>query len=233
MRTLRRAADRGFADHGWLKTFHTFSFANYYDPRFMGFRYLRVINEDVIAPSSGFDTHDHANMEILTWVIEGGLTHEDSLGSRGVLGASEAQVMSAGTGISHSERNDSLLVPVHLLQIWLEPRAENQQPVYAQKLFLLAERLGRRQIIASPDAREGSLRIGQDVVVSVMRLRVTDRVALSLSSQSHVWVQSISAEFRLNGERLAPGDGVAIEGEEQLVFEGSSIEGDVLICEMT
>ena len=233
MLTLRPGADRGFADHGWLKTFHTFSFANYYDPRFMGFRYLRVINEDVIAPSSGFDTHDHANMEILTWVIEGELTHEDSLGSRGVLGANEAQVMSAGTGISHSERNDSTSVPVHLLQIWLEPRTEGQQPVYAQRRFPLSERLGRCQIIASPDAREGSLRIGQEAVVSVMHLRATDRLPLSVSSQSHVWVQSISAEFHLNGERLIPGDGMAIEGEGQLVFEGSSIEGDVLIFEMT
>jgi redox-sensitive bicupin YhaK (pirin superfamily) len=232
MRTFRRAADRGFANHGWLKTFHTFSFANYYDPRFMGFRYLRVINEDVIAPSSGFDTHDHANMEILTWVIEGELTHEDSLGSRGVLGANEAQVMSAGTGISHSEYNHSAAVPVHLLQIWLEPRANEQEPVYAQKLFSRAERLGRPQVIASPDARDGSLRIGQDAVVSVMCLRAIDRVALSAPSRSYVWVQSISAEFRLNGERLAPGDGVAIEGEEQLVFEGSSIEGDVLMFEM-
>ncbi len=232
MITIRHSNERGFADHGWLQTHHTFSFANYYDPEYMGFRHLRVINEDVIAPVSGFDTHDHADMEILTWVIEGELTHKDSLGTQEILRANEAQVMSAGTGISHSERNNSRTSSVHLLQIWLEPQTIGRTPVYAQRHFPIEERQGKQQIIASPDGREGSLCIGQQTTISLIHLRASDQLQFAILPGRQMWIQVISAVCLLNGQRLEPGDGAAMSEELELNLHGTVIEGDVLIFEL-
>ena len=230
--TIRRSKDRGAAKYGWLDTRYTFSFANYYDPDFMGFSHLRVINEDIIAPSNGFETHDHANMEIVTWVIEGELTHQDSLGSKGRLRADDAQVMSAGTGIEHSERNESADHSVHLLQIWLEPTKAHQTPRYAQKNFPLAERLGKKQLIATEDGRDGSLQIGQNATVSVIHLRSSDAIKLSAQKQQ-IWIQSISAEIVVNQQHLLPGDGVAVTKEDEIELQGTATEGDVLLFEIS
>ncbi len=228
MITIRRANDRGKGDYGWLKTAYTFSFANYYDPDFMGFHDLRAINEDVIAPSRGFDTHDHADMEIVTWVISGELTHRDSMGNVGILRANEAQAMSAGTGVSHSEHNESAIQPVHLLQIWIEPDAWGKTPVYDQKTFPLEQRRGTQQIIASPDGRDGSLRIGQDMIVSILHLEKETSFVLADLAQKSLWIQNIAATFRIQDAHIRPSDGVAIENEERVeLFCDES--GDILL----
>ncbi len=166
---IRKLNERGHFDHGWLETYHTFSFSRYYDPRHMGFRSLRVMNEDWIAPGQGFGTHDHDNMEIVTYVLEGALAHRDSLGSGDVLRAGELQRMTAGTGISHSEFNGSPTEPVHLYQIWLLPERSGLEPSYEQKAFSPAERHNRLRLVASPDGRDGSLTIRQDARIYLGR----------------------------------------------------------------
>ncbi|HYG74686.1 MAG TPA: pirin family protein [Planctomycetota bacterium] len=217
MITLRRSNERGHADHGWLDTYHTFSFADYFDPRHMGYRDLRVINEDIIAPGEGFGTHPHRDMEIITYVIDGALEHRDSMGNGAVLNAGDVQVMTAGSGITHSEFNHSKTRPVHLTQIWIKPQKRGLTPGYGDKSFG-TEKAGL-QFIASPDARDGSLKINQDARVAILRIKAGEKQDLPLELGRYAWVQVLKAETILNGKPLQQGDGASVEGETKLTFE--------------
>jgi quercetin 2,3-dioxygenase len=219
MITIRRAKERGHADHGWLDTFHTFSFADYWDPRHMGWGPLRVINEDRVAPASGFPTHAHRDMEIITYVLEGALEHRDSLGTGSVIRPGEVQRMSAGTGVRHSEYNASKTEPVHLLQIWIEPARTGIAPGYEQKTFGEAERRGRLRLIAAPDGRDGAVTIHQDANVSAATLARGERVEHALAPGRLGWLQVARGALLVNGEQLAQGDGAAIEGERAITLE--------------
>jgi redox-sensitive bicupin YhaK (pirin superfamily) len=219
-----RSADRGHFDHGWLDTFHTFSFSRYFDPRNMGFRSLRVINEDRIAAGQGFGTHGHHDMEIVTYVLEGAIAHRDSLGSGGVLGPGELQRMTAGTGITHSEFNASESDPVHLYQIWLLPERAGLKPSYEQKTFPESERRNRLRLVASPGGEDGALTIGQDARLYLASLDAGSEVTRELGPDRHGWVQVLRGEVSLNGDTLLGGDGAALSDESALVLraEGPS-----------
>ena len=219
MITIRRAKERGHADHGWLDTFHTFSFADYWDPRHMGWGPLRVINEDRVAPASGFPTHAHRDMEIITYVLAGALEHRDSLGTGSVIRPGEVQRMSAGTGVRHSEYNASKTEPVHLLQIWIEPARTGIAPGYEQKTFGEAERRGRLRLIAAPDGRDGAVTIHQDATVYAATLARGERVEHALAPGRLGWLQVARGALLVNGEQLAQGDGAAIEGERSITLE--------------
>jgi len=217
---LRRATERGHADHGWLDTWHTFSFSDYYDPRFMGFRALRVINEDFVAPGRGFPTHAHRDMEIITYVLEGALEHRDSLGTGSVIRPGEVQRMSAGTGVRHSEANPSADEPVHLLQIWIEPAKGGIEPGYEQKAFADADKRGRLRLVASPDGIEGSVTIHQDARVYATMLGPGQQIVHSLAPGRHAWVHAARGSLTLNGQRLTAGDGAAASKEPLLTLIG-------------
>ncbi|GMU04340.1 pirin family protein [Corallococcus caeni] len=221
MMYVRTSEARGHAEQGWLDTHHTFSFADYYDPDFMGFRALRVINEDTVAPRRGFGQHPHRDMEILTYVVSGAVEHEDSLGTRALIRPGEVQRMSAGTGVVHSEMNP-LDAPLHLLQIWLLPDRQGLPPGYEQKRFAPQERQGRLRVVASPDGRDGSLTVHQDVVLSATELGVGQRVESALKPGRHAWLQVIRGEATLNGVALKAGDGVAVSEETALVLEATT-----------
>jgi hypothetical protein len=208
---VRRASERGHGDHGWLDTWHTFSFANYYDPRFVGFRVLRVINEDTVAPGQGFPTHAHRDMEILSYVLDGALQHRDSLGTGSVIRPGDVQRMSAGTGVRHSEFNASTAEPVHFLQIWIEPAAAGLAPGYEQKTF--DDTRDRLRLVASPDGADGSLTIHQDARVYAARLAPGVEVEHRLAAGRHAWVQVARGALALSGRRLAHGDGAGVSGD--------------------
>jgi quercetin 2,3-dioxygenase len=214
MIALRPASERGHADHGWLNTYHTFSFANYYDPRHMGFRALRVINEDWVESGRGFGTHPHQDMEIITYVLEGALSHKDSMGNASVIRPGEVQRMSAGTGVRHSEFNPSPVERVHLLQIWIQPNEFGLTPSYEQKTFSGEEKLGKLRLIASQDAREGSVRIHQDASVYATMLPKDSKVTHQLSPDRHAYVHVATGEVLLNGKPLRAGDGAAVTSEK-------------------
>jgi redox-sensitive bicupin YhaK (pirin superfamily) len=218
MLTLRKAADRGHADHGWLNTYHTFSFSTYRDPQHVHFRALRVMNEDFVAPGQGFGTHPHDNMEIVTYVLEGALEHRDSMGNGEVLRPGEFQRMSAGTGITHSEFNPSPTEPVHLYQIWLFPAERDVEPSYEQKRFDEAGRENRLQLVASPGADEGSLRINQDARIYLANLDGGQTVRHELAPGRHAWLQVLRGNVTLNGEDLKTSDGAALSDEPQLTI---------------
>ncbi len=220
MITIRRAEERGHFDHGWLDTSHTFSFADYHDPAQMGFRSLRVINEDRVKPGQGFGTHGHRDMEILSYVLEGVLAHRDSTGAAGELRPGEVQRMSAGTGVRHSEFNGSREEPVHFLQIWLLPSRRGISPGYEQKAFVREEKEGRLRLIASPDGRDGSLTIHQDATVHAAVLAENERATYALAPGRHGWVQVARGEVDLDGRRLRAGDGAALSGEPGLSLTG-------------
>src|SRR5512133_256804 len=220
MITLRRSAERGHFDHGWLDTRHTFSFADYRDPDHMGFRALRVINEDRVKASQGFGTHGHRDMEILTYVLSGRLAHRDSMGTGSVIGPGEVQRMSAGTGVLHSEFNASDTDPVHFLQIWLLPERYGLPPGYEQRSFPDEERRGRLRLVASRDGAHGSVTVHQDVRVYACLLAAGDGADLALAEGRHAWVQVARGRARLNGQDLASGDGAAVTGERALRLEG-------------
>ncbi len=220
MITVRKAEERGHFDHGWLDTSHTFSFADYADPAHMGFRALRVINEDRVKPGQGFGTHGHRDMEILSYVLEGVLAHKDSTGGGGTLRPGEVQRMSAGTGVRHSEFNGSRQEPVHFIQIWLLPDREGHAPSYEQKAFPDAAKRGRLQLLASPDGRDGSLTIHQGASVYATLLGEGERVTHALEPGRHAWVQVARGEVDLGGTRLEAGDGAAISGERTLMLAG-------------
>ena len=219
---LRPAAERGQFDHGWLKTAHTFSFAGYFDPEHMGFRSLRVMNEDHVAPGQGFGTHGHDNMEILTYVLSGALEHKDSMGNGEVLRPGEFQRMSAGTGITHSEFNPSPTEPVHLYQIWLHPKARDVKPSYEQKPFPAEEKANRLRLVASPDAADGSLTIGQDARVYLTELTDGRSVEHDLTPGRHAWLQVLRGSVRLNEIELGTADGAAVSDEPRLSIEATS-----------
>jgi redox-sensitive bicupin YhaK (pirin superfamily) len=213
---LRRSADRGHAHHGWLESFHSFSFADYHDPAQMGFRDLRVINEDRVQPGRGFGRHSHRDMEILTWVIDGALEHGDSLGNGSVIRPGDMQRMSAGTGITHSERNPSDTELVHFLQIWILPERAGLAPSYEQRHFGEDERAGRLRLLASRDGRDGSVRLHQDAAVYAGLLAAGQRVAHDLAPDRHAWVQVVRGALDVNGIALDAGDGIAASGETRL-----------------
>ena len=219
MITVRRAAERGHADHGWLDTWHTFSFADYHDPRHMGWGALRVINEDVVAPGEGFPPHAHRDMEIITYVLAGALEHKDSLGTGSVIRPGDVQRMRAGTGVRHSEYNPSDREPVHLLQIWIEPARRGIAPGYEQKTFPEAERRGRLRVIASSDGADGSVTIQQDAAVYAAVLDKGETAVHALGDGRRAWLQVARGAVRLNGQPLAAGDGAAVSGERMLTIE--------------
>jgi redox-sensitive bicupin YhaK (pirin superfamily) len=216
---VRPAAERGHADMGWLKSSYSFSFNTYHDPAHMGFRALRVINEDVVMPGQGFGMHGHRDMEIVTYVISGALEHRDSLGNGDILRAGELQRMTAGTGIRHSEFNPSDNEPVHLYQIWLFPERPNLTPSYEQKAFDVREHGGPLRLVASPDGREGSLKIHQDARISLGTLEAEESLVLPIEPGRHGWVQVVRGSIAVNGHTLAAGDGAAASDETSLRFE--------------
>lgn len=217
MITLRKSAERGHENHGWLDTYHSFSFANYYNAEQMGFRSLRVINEDRVAPGAGFGTHPHRDMEIISYVISGALRHQDSLGHTAVMRAGDVQRISAGIGIKHSETNDSQTDPVHFLQIWILPDRAGVPSRYSEKSYAGAAP-GRLHLIATKAGGDEALPIHQDVDVYVAKLDGKNEVKHSLRSGRHAWVQLIEGELSLNGHSLAPGDGASASEETELVF---------------
>ncbi|MCE9584547.1 MAG: pirin family protein [Planctomycetes bacterium] len=224
---IRKSGERGHADHGWLNARHTFSFADYRDPKHMQFRALRVINEDRVAAGAGFPTHPHRDMEILTWVLEGAIAHKDSTGGEGILRPGEMQHMSAGTGVRHSEFNASKTEALHLLQIWLIPAKEGIAPSYDQKPFP-----GRGLVLtASQDARKGSLRIHQDADVWAARLAKNEEARLPLRDARYAWVQVSKGSMSVNGKMLEQGDGAALAGESEVVLKGSE-ECEALVFDL-
>ncbi len=228
MKTLRRAEDRGGANHGWLDTRHTFSFADYYDPKHMGFRALRVINEDTVKPGKGFGTHGHRDMEIISWVLEGGLEHRDTIGEGGVLRPGDAQGMSAGTGVMHSEFNASKTEPVHFLQIWLEPDHAGVKPAYDQKNFDLTKGL---TLIASPDGAEGSLKINADARLWAARLEAGQTLKRDFAKGRFGYVQVARGEVKIDGEVLKAGDGLQLEEVASISIEGGPAS-EVLVFDL-
>ncbi|MCH7472733.1 pirin family protein [bacterium] len=216
MITLRESESRGGAEYGWLKPRYTFSFASFYDPQWMSFRSLRVINEDIIAAGRGFATHPHDNMEIISYIVSGELRHQDSMGSGSVIARGEVQLISAGTGISHSENNPSDENPTHMLQIWIEPERTGLPPGYDQRVFSDEAKRDRLCPIATPGGREGSLVINQDVNLYASLLSAEKAVQLDLAGDRHAWVQVISGEVALNGVSLRNGDGAAVSDETVL-----------------
>jgi redox-sensitive bicupin YhaK (pirin superfamily) len=218
---VRRAADRGHANHGWLDTYHTFSFGSYRDRQHMGFRALRVMNEDVVKPGQGFGTHPHQDMEIVTYVLEGALEHRDSMGNGEVLRPGEFQRMSAGTGITHSEFNPSDSEPVHLYQIWLYPERKGIEPSYEQKRFAAEEQHNRLRLVASPDAAEGSLLIHQDARIFLATLEDGRQVNHSLANGRHAWLQVLRGNVTLNGQELETSDGAAVSEEDFLTIQAN------------
>src|SRR6185312_4781452 len=207
---VRRASERGHGDHGWLDTWHTFSFADYYDPQFMGFRVLRVINEDTVAPGKGFPTHGHRDMEIISYVLDGALEHRDSLGTGSVIRPGEVQVMSAGTGIRHSEFNHSNSDPVHLLQIWMLPERNGLPARYDQKAFDVASRRGKLKLVAAGDARDDAVVLFQDIDLYAGNFDRGERAVHALKPGRHAWVQMARGSVSVNGTVLREGDGAAI-----------------------
>ena len=231
MVTIRKAGERGHFQHGWLDTYHTFSFADYHDPRWMGFRSLRVINEDRVAPGQGFGTHPHRDMEILTYVLEGGLRHRDSMGNGEVIRPGEVQRMTAGTGVTHSEFNDSKSEPVHLLQIWVFPEKKGLAPGYEQKFFADAEKCGRLRLVASPEAYDGSVKIHQDVRLYASLLGAGEDVTHKLAAGRAAWVQVARGSVTLNGQRLDQGDGASVSEEAAVKLAGVK-EAEVLLFDL-
>jgi quercetin 2,3-dioxygenase len=231
MLTIRRSNDRGGGDHGWLKTSHTFSFNDYWDEKWMGFRSLRVINEDWVAPSSGFPTHPHRDMEIITYVLSGKLEHKDSLGTGSVILPGDGQRMTAGRGIRHSEYNPSPTEKVHLLQIWIMPDKQGYEPGYEQKAFPESEKRGRLRLIASNDGADGSVKINQDAKLFVTLLSPGEEVKHSLGAKRHAWLQIAKGEVELNGQKLQQGDGAAVSDERELTIKAYK-DAEVLLFDL-
>jgi redox-sensitive bicupin YhaK (pirin superfamily) len=224
MINIRKASDRGHANHGWLDTHHTFSFADYHDPEFMGFRTLRVINEDRVSPGVGFGTHGHRDMEIVSYVLEGALGHKDSMGNGSVIRPGDVQRMSAGTGVMHSEMNPSETEPVHFLQIWILPDRRNITPGYEQKHFAPEERNGQLRLVAAPDGRDGAVTIHQDVEIYASLLDGETAVTHEFRPGRYGWLQVTRGEAEVNGQKLAAGDGASISDEASVTIRGTGAE---------
>lgn len=228
---IRKAEDRGHADHGWLNTYHTFSFNTYYDERYMGFRSLRVINEDRVQPGKGFGTHPHRDMEIITYVLEGALEHKDSMGTGSVVRYGDVQRMSAGRGVMHSEFNASDKELVHLLQIWITPDKRGIEPSYEQKAFGREEKQGQLRLIVSPDGRNGSITINQDACVYATALGKGSLVAVPISENRYLWIHVAQGEVNVGDQQLSAGDGAAVSGEKEVMITGVK-ETEVLIFDL-
>jgi redox-sensitive bicupin YhaK (pirin superfamily) len=224
MISIRRAGERGHFDHGWLNTYHTFSFADYHDPAHMGFRSLRVLNDDRVAPGQGFGEHRHSDMEIVSYVLEGALAHKDSMGNSGVIRPGDVQKMSAGTGVQHSEFNGSRTEPVHFLQIWVMPEVRGIPPSYEQKTFPPDTRRGKLRLIGSRDGRDGSVTIRQDVDAYASVLEKGQDARHVLAPGRHGWLHVAEGELAVNGNRLEEGDAIAATGESQLDIVGLGAE---------
>ena len=220
MITIRKSEDRGHFNLGWLDTYHTFSFDQYYDPNHMGFRSLRVINEDRVQPGHGFPTHSHRDMEIVTYILEGALQHQDSMGNGSIIRPGDVQRMTAGTGVAHSESNPSQTEPVHLLQIWILPHKRGLKPDYEQKAFSDEDRRAVLRLIASEDGRDGSVRIHQDANVYGSLLEIGQEVVHQLAPNRHAWIQVARGAIAVNGEKLNESDGAAISDESNLIIVG-------------
>lgn len=228
---IRRSEDRGHANFGWLDSHHTFSFGSYYDPRHMGFRALRVINEDRVIPGAGFGAHPHRDMEIVTYVLEGAIAHKDSTGGESVLRRGEVQRMTAGTGVVHSEFNHSPEAPLHFLQIWIEPGERGLAPGYQQKAFDEAEKRNRLRLLVSPNGEEGALKIHQDARLFGSLLDEGHVLTQILDPDRHYWVHVATGEIEVRGERLRGGDAIALSGESELTLRGVS-DADVLLFDL-
>ena len=216
MMRIRLSEDRGHAQHGWLDSRHTFSFANYHDPQFVGFRSLLVLNEDRVEGGRGFGRHGHEDMVILSYVVEGALEHQDSLGAGSVLKPGDVQVISAGTGIAHSEFNASKTEPVHFLQIWVVPARRGLKPGYAERHFSAADKANRLKLIGSRDGREGSMELHQDAEIYACILEPARRLSCPIRPGSGAWLQLIQGALEVGGQALKAGDGLAVEGESGL-----------------
>jgi len=229
MLTLRRAEDRGHSDLGWLSSHHTFSFGGYSDPRHMGFRALRVINDDRVAAGKGFGAHGHRDMEILSYVVDGRLAHKDSMGEAHELGPNEVQAMSAGNGVIHSEYNASETEPTHFLQIWIMPAEKSIAPSYQQFAYDPAEKRGRLRLMAGPDAQNGAARIHQDARMYASVLAAGETVTSPLAPGRHAWVQCVTGDAEVNGLAITTGDGVAVSDEREVVLRGAGASGAELL----
>jgi len=227
----RPAAERGRANLGWLDSRHTFSFGDYHDPEHMGFRALRVINEDRVQPGRGFGTHGHRDMEILSYVLDGELGHKDNMGTGSVIRPGDVQRMSAGTGVLHSEANPSPSAPVHFLQIWILPERRGLAPGYEQKRFEAPEKQGQLRLVASPDGRDGSITVHQDVDLYASVLRPGESARLVLRPGRHAWIQVARGEVTLNGQTLVQGDGAAVSEESAIELTGTA-DAEVLVFDL-
>jgi redox-sensitive bicupin YhaK (pirin superfamily) len=231
MMTIRPAGERGHAAHGWLDSHHTFSFADYHDPAHVGFRALRVINDDRVSPGEGFGAHPHRDMEIVSYVLEGALEHKDSMGTGSIIRPGDVQRMSAGTGVTHSEFNASRTEPVHFLQIWLVPKARGIDPSYEQRTYSEEEKRGRLRVVASPDGREGSVTIHAEAVLYAGLFDEGESAELRLAQRRQAWVHVARGKVRVNGMELGEGDGAALSDEGTMRVEG--IEGgEVLVFDL-
>lgn len=233
MIVYRKSEERGHADKGWLDSFHTFSFAEYRDPKHNGFRALRVLNEDRVAPGRGFGAHGHRDMEIISYVVAGKLGHKDSMGHEEVLGPNEVQVMSAGTGVVHSEFNASAEEPVHFLQIWIEPRAKGLASNYQQIAFGAAEKAGSWRVLASPEGGTGVAQLQQDVALATTAIGQGEERSYTLRPERHAWIQVVSGQVAVQGGLLGPGDAAAISDEERIILTGAGEGGsEVLLFDL-
>jgi len=229
---IRKSDDRGHFDHGWLNTYHTFSFADFYDPAHMGFRSLRVINEDRVQPGRGFGTHGHRDMEIISYALEGGLQHNDNMGNGSVIRPGDVQRMSAGTGVLHSESNASKENSVHFLQIWILPERTDLPPGYEEKHFEEADKRGTLRLVGSRDGREGSVTIHQDVDLYASIVPVGATLTHALRPGRHAWVQVLRGEIRLSGSGLVAGDGAAVSDEAAVELEAVADEAEILLFDL-
>lgn len=232
MLTIRPAQDRGIASFGWLDSRHTFSFGEYHDLNHMGFADLRVINEDKVAPGQGFPTHGHQDMEIISYVLEGGLEHKDSIGTGSVIRPGDVQRMSAGTGIRHSEYNASKTEPVHFLQIWILPEQKGIEPGYEQKNFAIAEKQGKLKLVGSRDGRDGSITIHQNADLYAATLSEGESVRYAFAPNRVAWLQVARGTVQLNDQTLTAGDGVAIAQESLITLQGKAQDAEVLLFDM-
>ena len=231
MITLRRSQERGYADHGWLKSFHSFSFADYHDPAHMGFGPLRVINEDRVAPGTGFGTHGHRDMEIISYVLDGELAHRDSMGNGSVIRPGDVQRMSAGSGVRHSEFNHAQDRTTHFLQIWIEPNVTGIAPGYEEKRFSDADKQGRLRLVASPDGADGSVRIHQDARMYVSRLAPGQSLSAELAAGRLGYLHLVRGAVTVNGERLAGGDAAKVRDESRLAI-GAEGDSELLLFDL-
>jgi quercetin 2,3-dioxygenase len=228
---IRKSQERGHFDHGWLDTHFTFSFANYYDPEHVQFRTLRVLNDDRVAAGTGFPTHPHRDMEIVTYVLEGALEHRDSMGTGSIIRPGDVQYMSAGSGVTHSEFNASKTEPVHLLQIWMFPEKKGLKPVYDQKNFPESEKRGKLRLVVSPDGRDGSVRVRQENELYVTLLSAGESVKHALKPERHAYVHVVRGSVKLNGTKLEAGDGAAISAEKAVELGGVD-DAEVLLFDL-